>query len=96
MWLQLLWLFTDEVIAVVIDIAFAIINTFDNGDNADNNECENNDKIKNAIKKKVQVFTLNKVMNTFFVMKINVISRTIYVIPMKIETIMLMTVLIVY
>lgn len=94
MWLQLLWLFTDEVIAVVIDIAFAIINTFDNGDNADNNECENNDKIKNALKK-VQVFTLNKVMNTFFYHENYVISRTIYVIPMKIEIIMLMTILIV-
>lgn len=95
MWLQLLWLFTDEVIAVVIDIAFAIINTFDNGDNADNNECENNDKIKNAIKKSTGIHIKQGNEYFFFIMKINVISRTIYVIPMKIEIIMLMTILIV-
>lgn len=92
MWLQLLWLFTDEVIAVVIDIAFAIINTFDN---ADNNECENNDKIKNAIKKSTGIHIKQGNEYFFFIMKINVISRTIYVIPMKIEIIMLMTILIV-
>lgn len=95
MWLQLLWLFTDGVIAVVIDIAFAIINTFDYGDNADNNECENNDKIKNAIKKSTGIHIKQGNEYFFFIMKINVISRTIYVIPMKIEIIMLMTILIV-